>query len=118
MAPIESCNFAGTDCVVWRTGRNWNMPAAVKEKPVTVQLAKKSGTALYAWRRSIGMNRETFARLANCSERTLATYEKQQELPAPIRPQVNEALRLVDALTEIIPAADLPTWLHTANTGF
>jgi len=27
----------------------------VKAKPVTIQLAKKSGTALYTWRRSVGV---------------------------------------------------------------
>ena len=94
------------------------MSATIKAKPVTIHLAKKSGTALYTWRRAVGLNRETFARLANCSERTLATYEKSKELPAPIRPQVNEALRLVAALLEIIPAHDLPAWLHAPNPGF
>lgn len=94
------------------------MPTLVKEKPATIQLAKKSGTALYSWRRSIGVNRETFAVLVNCSERSLATYEKQKELPAPIRPQVNEALRLLEALLEIIPAEELPSWLQTPNSGF
>jgi len=94
------------------------MPAAVKEKSATWQHAKKSGTALYSWRRSVGLNRGTFARLANFSERTLATYEKHTQLPAPIRPQVNEAVRLVKALLEIIPANDLSTWLRTPNSGF
>lgn len=94
------------------------MSVMVKTKPVTVQLAKKSGTALFEWRRSVGVNRQTFARLANCSERTLATYEKQQELPEPIRPQVNEALRLVDALLDVIPASELMKWLHSPNRGF
>jgi DNA-binding transcriptional regulator YiaG len=94
------------------------MPTITKAKPATWQHAKKSGTALYSWRRAVGLNRETFARLANFSERTLATYEKHQNLPAPIRPQVNEGLRLVKALLEIIPASELSTWLHTPNPGF
>ena len=94
------------------------MPTTVKAKPVTIQLAKKSGTALYTWRRSVGVNRETFARLANCSERTLATYEKHKALPTLIRPQVNEGVRLVSALLEIIPANELATWLRTPNPGF
>ncbi len=80
--------------------------------------AKDSGTALYAWRRATGLNRETFARIANFSERTLATYEKHRKLPGPVRPQVNEAVRLVKALTEIIPAGELAKWLHTPNPGF
>ncbi len=93
------------------------MPA-IKEKSATWQHAKKSGLALYLWRRSIGLNRGTFARLANFSERTLATYEKHKVFPAPIRPQVNEAVRLVKALLEIIPAHDLPAWLQKPNSGF
>jgi len=94
------------------------MPETVKTKPVTIHLAKKSGPALFQWRRSVGLNRDTFARLANCSERTLASYEKREEFSSPIRPQVNEALRLVDGLLEIIPADDLLAWLHAPNPGF
>jgi len=94
------------------------MPAMTNAKPATWQHAKGSGTALYSWRRSIGLNRGTFARLANFSERTLATYEKHKQLPPPIRPQVNEAVRLVKALLEIIPLNELPVWLQTPNPGF
>ena len=93
------------------------MPAAIKEQ-VTWQDAKKSGTALYKWRRSIGVNRESFARFANLSERTLATYEKHKTFPPGIRPQVNEAVRLLRALREIIPPEELTTWLQKPNPGF
>ena len=64
------------------------------------------------------MNRETFARIANFSERTLATYEKHRKLPIPIRPQINEAIRLVRAIMQIIPSEDLAKWLQTPNPGF
>lgn len=94
------------------------MPTMTKSKSATWQNAKKSGTALYSWRRSVGLNRGTFARLANFSERTLATYEKHKELPALIRPQVNEAVRLVKALLEIIPENELSAWLQMPNPGF
>lgn len=94
------------------------MAGITKEKPATWQGARTSGTALFSWRRSVGLNRGTFARLANFSERTLATYEKHQQLPATVRPQVNEALRLVKALLEIIPAGELAAWLQTPNPGF
>jgi DNA-binding transcriptional regulator YiaG len=94
------------------------MGAVTKERPVSSKLAKESGTALYSWRRSTGLNRETFARIANFSERTLATYEKHRKLPAPIRPQITEAVRLVRALMQIIPSEDLMKWLHTPNPGF
>ena len=94
------------------------MPVMTQQQPATWQQAKKSGSALYSWRRHVGLNRGTFARLANFSERTLATYEKHKTLPTMIRPQVNEALRLVKALLEIIPAGDLTAWLQTPNPGF
>jgi DNA-binding transcriptional regulator YiaG len=94
------------------------MPTAIKEQPATWQHAKKSGIALYEWRRSIGVNRESFARFANLSERTLATYEKHKKFPPTIRPQVNEAVRLVKALLEIIPPDQLMAWLQKPNPGF
>jgi DNA-binding transcriptional regulator YiaG len=94
------------------------MGAATKEGAVSSKLAKRSGTALYSWRRATGLNRETFARIANFSERTLATYEKHRKLPVPVRPQINEAIRLVRALMQIIPSEDLTKWLHTPNSGF
>lgn len=92
--------------------------SAIKEKPATWQQARQNGRALYAWRRSVGLNRAVFARLANFSERSLATYEKQEQLPEVVRPQINEAVRLVKALLEIIPAAGLAAWLREPNSGF
>jgi DNA-binding XRE family transcriptional regulator len=94
------------------------MARAVIPKPATWQRAQVSGTALYAWRRSIGMNRGTFARIANFSERTLATYEKEEKFSAAVRPQVTEAVRLVQALLEMLPAGELAQWLQTPNRGF
>ncbi|MBB5035482.1 antitoxin Xre/MbcA/ParS toxin-binding domain-containing protein [Prosthecobacter vanneervenii] len=94
------------------------MTQSTIQKAATWRRAKDSGTALYSWRRSIGLNRDTFARLANFSERTLATYEGQEKLPSTVRPQVTEAVRLVQALLEMIPAEDLPRWLQTPNRGF
>lgn len=94
------------------------MAQSVTPKPASWQRARGSGTALYSWRRSVGLNRGTFARLANFSERTLATYEGQDKLPITVRPQITEAVRLVQALLEMIPAEDLPHWLQTPNRGF
>lgn len=94
------------------------MPVWEKEKPPTLKQARESGPALFQWRRATGLNRETFARIANFSERSLASYEKLDRLPDTIRPQINEALRLVKALLEIIPADHLLTWLQTPNSGF
>ncbi len=108
------------DCLALVVGMhdNGGMGAPVIQKPATWQRAKDSGIALYSWRRSIGLNRGTFARMANFSERTLATYEKQAKFPITVRPQVTEAVRLVQALLEMIPAEELPQWLQKPNRGF
>lgn len=94
------------------------MGTSATQKPVTWQQARTSGTALFVWRRNIGLNRGVFARLSNFSERTLATYEKQKKLPVPVQAQVTEGVRLVKALLELIPAEDLAAWLQTPNPGF
>ena len=95
------------------------MSTPSKEKSLIIwQSAPSAGPALFAWRRSVGLNRPTFARLARLSERTLATYEKHAHLPAAVQAQVTEAVRLVGALLEIIPARALSGWLQTPNPGF
>lgn len=94
------------------------MPITTNARSSEWQRAKASGPALFAWRRSMGLNRATFAGLANVSERSLATYEKHTHLPKIARPQVTEAVRLVRALQEIVPAQNLSEWLRTPNPGF
>lgn len=95
------------------------MSTITRDKPlISWQSAQESGPALFAWRRAAGLNRPTFARLARFSERTLATYERHARLPAAVQAQVTEAVRLVKALLEIIPAGELPAWLQAANPGF
>ena len=95
------------------------MNVATKEKPAASwQQAQKSGSALYSWRKSVGLNRSTFAWLASVSERTLATYEKLPQLSAPAKAQVTEAVRLIRALSELIPVQELAVWLQTPNPGF
>ena len=95
------------------------MSVATKEKPAASwQQARKSGSALYSWRKSVGLNRSTFAWLASVSERTLATYEKLPQLSAPAKAQVTEAVRLIRALSELIPVQELAVWLQTPNPGF
>ena len=64
------------------------------------------------------MNRTTFAWLANISERTLATYEKHPQLSPPTKAQVTEAVRLIKALSELIPVHELAAWLEASNPGF
>ena len=92
--------------------------ATKKVTAPTSQQAEQNGLHLFAWRRANGLNRGTFAKLANFSERSLATYEKAAKIPAPVRPQITEAVRLISSLQEIIPAGDLPKWLQAPNPGF
>lgn len=79
----------------------------------------RSGIRLMEWRREIGIPRDVFARVADCSIRTLATYEKQPALPDTVRRQVSEAVRLLQALQELVGEdAALKEWLRTANPAF
>ncbi len=92
--------------------------ATKRETQADLKKASRSGTALMQWRRKRRINRSTFAKLANCSERKLATYEKAPKIPAPIGREVTEVLRLLDALSEFVPDEELGTWLETPNPGF
>lgn len=92
--------------------------AAKKSKIPTAHQARRKGADLFVWRKAHGLNRATFAKLANFSERSLATYEKAPEIPAAARSQITEAIRLISALQEIIPAKVLSGWLHAPNPGF
>jgi hypothetical protein len=88
------------------------------QSAVSLVEAGESGEKMMAWRRGRRINRVTFAKIANCSERKLATYEKEKTLPPTVRRQLTEAARLLNALSEIIPIETLPAWLKEANPGF
>jgi predicted transcriptional regulator len=83
-----------------------------------VKTVGPNGEKLMAWRRARGITRVTFAKIANCSERKMATYEKQEKLPAPVSRQTTEAVRLVNGLEGIIPVDELSGWLASPNPGF
>lgn len=94
-------------------------PARARPKQTTpVAAAKRGEVALRPWRRQKGLSRQTFAQLSHVSERSLASYEKAAQVPAAAQPQVAEARRLVEALLELIPAAELKAWLQSPNPGF
>ena len=101
-----------------RSAPNFTDAHAIKKTVSSWQQAQRSGLALYSWRKEVGLNRPTFARLASVSERTLATYEKLPQLSAPAKAQVTEAVRLIKALSEFIPVQELAAWLQTPNSGF
>lgn len=99
-------------------------PAArpsARQRPKRTPLAaaaKRGEVSLRVWRREKGLSRQAFAQLSHVSERSLASYEKAAQVPATARPQVSEARRLVEALLELIPAAELKDWLQSPNPGF
>ena len=79
----------------------------------------KSGPALKTWRQERGISRPLFAQIADCSERTLATYEGKTRLPAKFTRPVTESVRLVLALQELAgDNAALKDWLQKPNTAF
>ena len=49
---------------------------------------------------------------------SVADFQNCSALSPISRRKVTEAVRLVHALLEIIPANELSTWLHTPNSGF
>ncbi len=79
----------------------------------------KSGAALMAWRQKQGISRHLFARMADCSERKLATYEKARLLPEKVQRPVTETVRLILALRELAgDAIALKEWLEHPNSAF
>jgi len=79
----------------------------------------KSGSALKTWRRERGIPRPLFAQFADCSERTLATYENKPQLPENFRRPVTESVRLIVALQELAGDNEsLKAWLQKPNTAF
>ncbi len=81
--------------------------------------AIRSGFALKSWRRKRGITRPVFAQIADCSERTLATYEKQAKLPAKFSRPIIESVKLILALEELAgDKAALKEWLQKPNAAF
>lgn len=78
-----------------------------------------SGPNLMKWRQARGISRELFASMADCSERTLATYEKAGPLPKKIERPVRETVRLLNALKELAGGdSALKDWLLKRNSAF
>jgi DNA-binding transcriptional regulator YiaG len=87
--------------------------------PAKKAYAFKSGLALKTWRQGRGIPRPLFAQIADCSERTLATYEGKARLPAKFSRPVEESIRLIMALEELAgDNAALKEWLQKPNAAF
>jgi hypothetical protein len=87
--------------------------------PANKAFAIKSGPALKTWRQGKGIPRPLFAQIADCSERTLATYEGKARLPVKFSRPVEESIRLILALEELAgDNAALKEWLQKPNAAF
>jgi hypothetical protein len=82
-------------------------------------LTIKSGHALKTWRQGQGISRPLFAQIADCSERTLASYESLARLPVKFTRPVAESVRLILALRELTgDTAALKEWILKPNAAF
>ena len=78
-----------------------------------------SGPTLKRWRQEHGISRVLFAKMADVSERKMATIEKAPRIPAKAKRPVNETMRLIQALQELVgDDAALKEWLETPNPAF
>jgi transcriptional regulator with XRE-family HTH domain len=83
----------------------------------SIKPAKKAKKSML-WRQQRGLNRDTFARLANLSERSVHTYESGGTVSTSVRRQCREAQRLIEALSGIMPEHEIRTWLQRRNPAF
>lgn len=60
-----------------------------------------SGSALMQWRKERGINRVLFAKMADCSERKLASYEKAPKIPEAGLRRIRETVKLIQAQQEL-----------------
>ena len=97
------------------------MSATVLNKAITstASIKIRSGAALMRWRKQRGISRKLFAQMADCSERTFASYEAAPRLPPRIQRPVTETVRLIQALRELAgDGAELKDWLDRPNPAF
>jgi transcriptional regulator with XRE-family HTH domain len=101
-----------------KTKKTPKRTAAVRAAP-QIAGAIRSGSALKTWRKKRGISRSLFAQIADCSERTLATYESKTRLPPKFSRPVAESVRLIQALQELAgDSAALKDWLQKPNAAF
>lgn len=101
-----------------KTKKSHERMATVRTSP-RITGAIKSGSALKTWRKERGISRPLFAQIADCSERTLATYESKVRLPAKFSRPIAESVRLIHALEELAgDRSALKDWLQKPNAAF
>lgn len=71
------------------------------------------------WRKEQGINRALFAKMADCSERKMASFEKAPKIPDHGLRRIRETIKLIQALQELSgDSAALKDWLHKPNKAF
>lgn len=84
-----------------------------------VGLAGHGGLDVMAIRQGYGMSRVAFARLTGFSERALANWEANKQVPdVPTTRRLRELERLRKALCTVITAEGLAAWLDGPNQAF
>jgi len=98
------------------------MTTMTKEKPRAEVLDPhqtiNSGPALQRWRRQIKISRPVYAKLSDCSARTLATVEGKNRLSLKKLRKISETLSLLTALCEIMEPQNVSSWLQQPNEWF
>jgi transcriptional regulator with XRE-family HTH domain len=69
-------------------------------------------------RSSLGFSQEELARVTGYSVRAIAGWEAGKKLSGAARQKVVETDRLRAALAEIMPAAEVGTWMRAPNPAF
>lgn len=69
-------------------------------------------------RTSLGFSQEELARVTGYSVRAIAGWEAGKKLSGAARQKVVETDRLRAALSEIMPAAEVGTWMRAPNPAF
>jgi len=71
-----------------------------------------------AIRVAVGLSQAEFGRMAGYSMRSVASWEAGEILPTTARRKVTEAARLLTALSELMPARAVGSWLREPNGSF
>ena len=71
-----------------------------------------------AIRESLAISQEEMSRVTGYSTRSVAGWESGQTVSMSARQKLTETRRLLDALAEVLPDAELAGWLRTPNPAF
>ena len=89
----------------------------VRHFQLTAPAAKSSGS-IAEFRKRLHLSQTVFARLLPVSVRSLATLESGTSPTDVVTRRLKELKRLVNALSEVMKADSIGTWLQTPNEAF